>query len=134
MWRPRRSSGWRENAGQRLGVGEDGVLTRVHGGLRAGQVCGVVAAGGRTLEILPKIDGEDGGVRRALLRMLAMAHELPVELGALAPLERQREDLLEVLIRRFAERLLGPVTAKLCDLAIWAQRQRPSNLTPAVRV
>ena len=94
------------DAGRRLGVGEDGVLARVHGGLRAGQVCGVVAAGGRTLEILPKIEGEDGGVRLALLRMLAVAHELPVELGALAPLERQREDLLEVLIRRFAERLL----------------------------
>ncbi len=29
---------------------------------------------------------------------------------------------------------VGPVTAKMCGLAIWDQRQRPSNRRPAVRV
>lgn len=95
-----------EAAGRRLGVGEGGVLRRIHGGLRAGQVCGVLAAGGRTIEILPKIDGGDGGARLALLHMLAVAHDLPVEVGAAADLERREEDLLEVVIRRFAAELL----------------------------
>ena len=36
------------------------VLTRTYRGLKAAQVIGVLAVPGKTLEILPKIDGDDG--------------------------------------------------------------------------
>ena len=86
------------------------VLTRTHeGGLKAEQVVGVLAVPGKTLEILPKIDGDDGAVRKALVHMLAVAHRLRVADGELASLDTQRRDLLELLIGLFAKRLLGAV-------------------------
>ena len=87
------------------------VLTRTHdGGLKAAQVVGVLAVPGKTtLEILPKIDGEDGAVRKALIHMLAVAHRLRVADGELASLDTQRRDLLELLIGLFANRLLSAV-------------------------
>lgn len=39
------------------------VLTRTHSGLKAAQVVGVLAIPGKTFEILPKIDGDDGALR-----------------------------------------------------------------------
>ena len=85
------------------------VLTRTHGGLKAAQVVGVLAVPGKTtLEILPKIDGDDGAVRKALIHMLAVAHHLPAD-GELASLGTQRRDLLEILIGLFANRLLSAV-------------------------
>ena len=87
------------------------VLTRtVQPSLQAGQVVGVLTVPGATIEILPKINGEDdSSVRRAVTRMLAVAHEIPIADSELAPLATQREDLLEVLVRLFADRLLGSV-------------------------
>ena len=86
------------------------VLTRTHdGGLKAEQVVGVLAVPGKTLEILPKIGGDDGAVRKALIHMLAVAHCLRVADGELAPLDTQRRDLLELLIGLFANRLLTAV-------------------------
>ena len=98
-----------ERSARRLKLPETGVLVRTHGGLKAGQVVGVLAIPGRTLEILPKIDGDDGVVRRALVRMLVVAHDLPVAEGAPADMETQRHDLLELLVRLFADRLLKAV-------------------------
>ena len=44
-------------------------------------------------------------------------------------------DLTELVVGSAGvARIVGPVTAKLCGLAIWDQRQRPSNRRPAVRV
>ena len=87
------------------------VLTRTSSpSLRAGQVVGVLSVPGVTVEILPKIDGEGGvGVRRALTRMLAVAWGLPIADGEPALLATQRDDLLEVLIRLFSDRLLVAV-------------------------
>ena len=86
------------------------VLTRTHdGGLKAEQVVGVLAVPGKTLEILPKIDGDDGAVRKALIHMLAVAYHLRVADGELASLDTQRRDLLELLIGLFANRLLSAV-------------------------
>ena len=86
------------------------VLTRTHGGgLKAAQVVGVLAVPGKTLEILPKIDGKDGAVRKALIHMLAVAHRLRVADGELASLDTQRRDLLEILVGLFANRLLSAV-------------------------
>ena len=87
------------------------VLTRTaRPSLRAGQVVGVLSVPGASVEILPKIGGEgDGAVRRALTRMLAVAWGLPVADSEPALLATQQENLLEVLIRLFADRLLVAV-------------------------
>ena len=108
-----------ERAARRLKLRETGVLVRTRGGLKAGQVVGVLAIPGRTLEILPKIDGDDGAVRRALVRMLAVAYDLPVAEGEFAAMETQRRDVLELLVRLFADRLLKAVRHGLprCYLA-----------------
>lgn len=75
--------------------------------LRAGQVVGVLAVPGATVEILPKIDGhEPGAVRHALTRMLAVAWDVPIADSEPALLATQQADLLEILIRLFADRLL----------------------------
>ena len=94
-----------ERARRRL-HGKPPVLTRTRGGLKAEQVVGILAVPGKTLEILPKIDGDDDAVRRALVHMLAVAHGLRVADGELASLATQRRDLLELLIGLFANRLL----------------------------
>ena len=98
-----------ELAAQRLKLPETAVLTRTHRGLKAGQVVGILATSGMTLEILPKIDGDDGEVRKALVCMLSATWGLPVADGELAALDTQRHDLLELLIRLFADRLLAVV-------------------------
>ena len=98
-----------ERAARRLGLPETAVLTRTHRGLKAGQVVGILSVPGRTVEILPKVDNEDGSVRAALVRMLAVAWDLRVAEGELTALETQRHDLLELLIRLFADRLLAAV-------------------------
>ena len=67
---------------------------------------GIVSVPGATLEILPKIDSPDEDVRKALLHMLCVAWNLRVADGELASLGTQRSDLLELLIRLFANRLL----------------------------
>lgn len=86
------------------------ILTLGRKDLRAGQMVGVLAAEGCALEILPKIgDLSEGGVRRQLVHMLAVTHDLDVSAGALSELDWQRDDLLEILIRLFARRLTEAV-------------------------
>ena len=85
------------------------ILERTRNGIKASQVVGIISAPGATLEILPKIDGEDAAVRKALVRMLAVAQGLRVADGELTGLGTQRSDLLEVLIGLFANRLLTAV-------------------------
>ncbi len=78
--------------------------------LRAGQVVGLLAVPGWSVEILPKIGGEeDGAVRRALVHMLAVAWGVPVADCTAALLATQRKDLLETLVRLFADTLLAAV-------------------------
>ena len=98
-----------ERAGRRFTPPAE-VLKRTASGLKACQVVGVLAApGGPTLEILPKIDQDDGAVRTALVRMLAVAWGLRLTGGELAAMRTQRRDLLEILIRLFVKRLLTVV-------------------------
>ena len=85
------------------------ILTREHGGLKTAGVVGVLAIPGKTFEILPKIDGDDGAVRKALVHMIAVAHDVRVASGELAALNAQRRTLLELVIRLFARRLLTAV-------------------------
>ena len=98
-----------KRSARRLRLPETAVLTRTYRGLKAGQVVGIMSIPGRTVEILPKIDGNDGAVRAALVRMLAVAWGLRVAEGELTTLHTQRHDLLELLIRLFADRLLAAV-------------------------
>ena len=98
-----------ERAAKRLRLPESAVLARTSRGLKAGQVVGILAIPGHTLEILPKIDDGDDAVRKALIRMLAVAHDLRLAEGELLALGTQRYDLLELLIRLFADRLLAAV-------------------------
>lgn len=96
-------------AARHLKLPEDAVLKRTEKGLRAQQVVGILAVPGRTVEILPKVDGKDGAVRAALVQMLAVAKDLKVAHGDLTAMDTQRHNLLELLIRLFAERLLAAV-------------------------
>lgn len=86
------------------------VLTRTaRPSLRAGQVVGVLEVPGASVEILPKIDGSCGAVRKALVHMLAETHDLPVADSELARLSIQNQSFLEILIAVFADRLLAAV-------------------------
>ena len=104
-----------ERAGKRLHAA---VLTRTYQGLKTAQVVGVLKVPGCSLEILPKIDGEEGSVRDALIRMLAVAYDLRIDSGELAALKTQCDDLLEFLTRLFAERLLTAVRRGLPRLYV----------------
>ena len=73
--------------------------------LRARGVVGVIAAEGCSLEILPKIDGEETAIREKLVRMLSVALDMRIDVGAITGLQPQNETLLEVLIRAFATKL-----------------------------
>ena len=98
-------------AGQRAKkrLKENRVLERTRHGIKAAHVVGIVSVPGATLEILPKIDGEDRAVRKALVHMLAVAHNLRVADAELACIDTQRTDLLELLIALFAKRLIVAV-------------------------
>ena len=85
------------------------VLERTPNGVKAAHVVGIISVPGATLEILPKIDGPNGDVRKALVRLLSVAWNLRVADGELAGFDTQRSDLLEVLIGLFASRLLAAV-------------------------
>ena len=89
----------------------DPVLTRtIRPSLRAGQVVGILNVPGACVEILPKIGEEgDDSVRRALVHMLAVAHNLPIADSEEAKLLSQRKNLLEVLVQLFADNLLVAV-------------------------
>lgn len=74
--------------------------------LTARNLVGVVAAGGSSCEILPKVDRDaredDAMLRGQLVRMLEVAYDLPVADDAATALDTQSDTLLEVLIARFA--------------------------------
>lgn len=97
------------------GHGGEGVLEHGRKRLRARGVVGVIAAPGCQLEILPKIEGEgENGVtnvtlRARLIHMLAVVHDLPIEVGAMTRLGWQRDTVLEILIRRFCNELTNAV-------------------------
>jgi len=67
--------------------------------------CGVIQAGGVTVEVLPKIADGDDFDRNVLLRMLAVAYEFPVSRVGDATLGKQSHSLLHWLIRWFCDEL-----------------------------
>lgn len=82
-------------------------------GLRARNLVGIVAAGNASCEILPKVDrdapGDATALRRQLIRMLGIAHDLPIADDAATSLDVRHETLLEILIARFCALLTDAV-------------------------
>lgn len=75
--------------------------------IKATQFVGMLTAPGVRLEVLPKIDGINAaGTRHVLMRMIQSAWDVPVWDGALSSHEYQALDMLELLIRVFARRML----------------------------
>lgn len=96
--------------GVKIGGGDgEKILVDVSSKLRAQQVVGVLVAKGAILEILPKIEGalEDQAIRRSLVHMLAVVLELDISVGSATGLGWQSENLLEILIRLFCEKLFS---------------------------
>ncbi len=97
------------------GRGGTGVLEHGRKALRARAVVGVIAARGCALEILPKIDVQGCGetanaaIRKRLIHMLAVAHDMRIEVGSMTDLDWQSDTILEILIRVFADKLADAV-------------------------
>lgn len=97
------------------GRGGEGVLEHGRKGLRARGIVGVIATPDAQLEILPKIEGigekgvDNQTLRRRLVHMLAVAHDLRIDVGAMTGLAWQRDTVLEILIRLFCTRLAEAV-------------------------
>jgi 5-methylcytosine-specific restriction enzyme subunit McrC len=74
--------------------------------ISTGQYVGVLASAGARLEILPKIDSlGEGETRRVLMRMIGTAWDVRLWDGELTGHDYQNSDLLELLVRLFAQRL-----------------------------
>lgn len=87
------------------------ILVDRYSDIWAQQVVGVIAAPGCSLEILPKIDSvsdeNDETIRTRLISMLDVALGLRLSDGQALSMARQKETLLDILIRLFADRLLA---------------------------
>lgn len=92
-------------AAKRLRLPEKAVLARGYRRLEAKQVCGIISVSGCSLEILPKIGGEDGSVRTTLVRMIAVAFDLPLVEGQITALGQQDGDLLDAFVNLFVTQL-----------------------------
>lgn len=68
---------------------------------------GVLQLGAHTVEVLPKIDGNN--VRQNLVAMLAVALDLDISEGEVARVATQNHGVLEILIRLFCEKLFAQV-------------------------
>lgn len=96
------------------GEGGQGVIEHGRKALRARGMVGVVAAGDCVLEILPKIDlpaadkSQDESVRTRLVHMLMEALDIKIDAGQMTALG-QGNNLLEILVRVFSEKLLAAV-------------------------
>lgn len=108
-----------------------GTLVWERGGVRLGPFCGVVRAGGLTLEVLPKIEvgtPDEEQERGVLVAMLRSAGALAEADAGSAPLGLQRLHLLDVFILDFCAR----VTALLRRGAIRSYRAQEDD-PPALR-
>ena len=105
----RRLSLLSERACRQLRVPQPVLARTTRPSLQAGQVVGVIAVPGASVEILPKIERPDGAARKALVHMLSVAYGLPVADNEFTRLATQEETLLEFLVGVFADRLLTAV-------------------------
>lgn len=77
--------------------------------IAAQQYVGVFQFGPHTIEILPKVDGDDRSVRRNLVAMLMVALDLDIAEGEIAHVATQQHGILEILIRLFCDKLFAQV-------------------------
>ena len=77
--------------------------------LSAQQYVGSFQLGPHTVEVLPKIDGTEQIVRRNLVAMLAVAHDLEISDGEAARVTQQNHGILEILIRLFCDKLFAQI-------------------------
>ena len=107
-----------------------GAIRWGHKEVRFSQHCGVIGLGGDTIEILPKIYGQDdpGAGRNVLLRMLYLARRMNIAPVGAAGINLQRHRLLDVFIRHFCEELF----AQLRKGALLRYVHREDNL-PVLR-
>lgn len=96
------------------GVEGTAILCDHHRHLTAQQIVGVLTGSGCSLEILPKVDPDApdeaaATVRERLVHMLDVALGLELSAGGPSAMARQRESLLDILVRLFADRLLAEV-------------------------
>jgi 5-methylcytosine-specific restriction enzyme subunit McrC len=73
--------------------------------LIAQQYVGAIQLGLQTVEILPKIEGTEKEVRRNLVAMLALAHDLDISEGEAARVGAQNHGILEIMIQLFCDKL-----------------------------
>lgn len=90
------------------------ILTHYHAHLKAGQMVGVLAAQGCSLEILPKLDPSkpaegEPTVRAGLVMLIDLALDLGIDAGDFETMRTGEDTLLEVFIRLFARRLATEV-------------------------
>ena len=114
------------------GRGGEGVLEHGRKSLRARGVVGVIAAPECQLEILPKIEGlgerepNEADLRRRLIHMLGVVHDLPIDVGAVAQLGWQHHTVLELLIRLFCRQLADAVRQGIPRRYLTFEDDRPS--------
>ncbi len=94
-----------EIAARRLRIHQNEIFYVARKSLKLGSVVGILSIPNKTIEVLPKIDGDHAKARMALIQMLAVAHDLPVSEHDYASLQSQPYDLLEFLIKVFSSRL-----------------------------
>ena len=95
--------------------------------VRFSQYCGVLGLGSDTIEILPKIYGQDGNyaiARNVLLRMLYAARKMRMPQVGSAAIDMQKHHLLDVFILHFCEELF----AQLHKGALLLYVDRSANL------
>ncbi len=97
------------SAARRLKFGTERIVSRTAGGVRTGDVVGVLATGERTLEILPKIEGEDSAVRHALVHMIAETEGFRTGVADVASMGVQHQNLLDCLVQVHGRRMLAAV-------------------------
>lgn len=74
-----------------------------HRSVKFRQYCGVLQAGDLMVEVLPKIAGQDDFDRSMLLRMVALAANLPLARLEASRLARQQHTMLTVLVEWFCD-------------------------------
>jgi len=92
-----------------------GFCTPGYGSLKLAQYVGLVNLGGRVLEVLPKVGAAEDAAecRGTLLRLLRLAHDLPLFSQGNVDHDLRRHDLLDVFVGAFLESLIRIVRAGL---------------------
>jgi 5-methylcytosine-specific restriction enzyme subunit McrC len=88
----------------RIALARPGFCTRGHRSVRLAQYAGLVRLDGRILEVLPKV-GDTADGRGTALRLLRLAHDLPLHTQGAAAHDLRRDSLLDVFVQAFLEQV-----------------------------